>query len=173
MRFIQLTGLSGAGKTTIANAVQERLRQQGYQTEVIDGDVYRQTLCKDLGFSREDRYENIRRLSTVAAEKTKAGVITLLSVIHPYEEMRKWAADNYGAHTIWIHCPLETLLDRDTKGLYRRALLPDGHPEKLHNLTGVNDPYEVPVSPQLIIHTHEETIHDAVERLSSYILASL
>ncbi|MBV8253697.1 MAG: adenylyl-sulfate kinase [Chitinophaga sp.] len=173
MRFIQLTGLSGAGKTTIATAVQQQLSQQGYTVEVIDGDVYRQTLCKDLGFSREDRYENIRRLSALAAEKTKDGIITLLSVIHPYEAMRAWAASTYGAHTVWIHCPLNVLLQRDTKGLYHRAMLPDGHPEKLHNLTGVNDPYEEPVSPQLIIHTHEEAIENSVQRLSSYILASL
>lgn len=174
MIFIQLTGLSGAGKSTIANAVKELLQNDGYKVEIIDGDVYRKKLCPDLGFSKEDRNENIRRLGFVANLLASHGVISILAAINPYENIRKELSE-YGKHvkTVWINCDLETLISRDTKQLYKRAMLPIDHPDKIHNLTGVNDPYEVPVDPDLVIDTHLHNEVACSEALYKFIIGQL
>lgn len=175
MLLVQLTGLSGAGKSTLAGAVQSRLQGLGYRVELIDGDVYRQHLCRDLGFSRADRQENIRRLGFVGLTLARNGVIAIMSAINPYESARAEVRAMGGdlVRTVWVNCDLSTLQHRDTKGLYRRAFLPDGHVEKIHNLTGVNDPYEVPEQPDLSIHTHLEEEETCVERLLQFILAQV
>ncbi|MFB6456143.1 adenylyl-sulfate kinase [Chitinophaga sp. Hz27] len=173
MLFIQLTGLSGAGKTTIASLAAASLNNQGHPTKVIDGDVYRQTLCRDLGFSKADRQENIRRLSAVAAETAASGTIAILSAINPYEDTRCWVEANHQAYTVWISCPLDVLMQRDTKGLYKRAMLPDEDPLKIHNLTGVDDPYEIPVQPALMLSTHLESSTDSATRLVVFILQQI
>lgn len=170
MPFIQFTGLSGAGKSTLANQVKKALTQKGHQVEVIDGDVFRQILCKDLGFSKEDRHENIRRLSFVASLLSNHGIIVIVAAINPYDEVREEMREKYQAKTVWINCELETLQERDTKGLYRRAALPEGHPEKLHNLTGIGDTYEIPPNPDLIIHSHLENIEESSQKLINFIL---
>ena len=140
MLFIQFTGLSGAGKSTIASGVKAVLERKGYRVEVIDADIYRPILCPDLGFSKHDRIENIRRLGFVATLLAKNGVITILAAINPYELARKeLVANGTKVKTVWINCDLETLIKRDTKGLYHKALLPNNSPNKIHNLTGVND----------------------------------
>lgn len=167
LMIIQMTGLSGAGKTTIALAAKERMDFLGIPLEVIDGDVYRKTLCKDLGFSREDRCENIRRLGTLAHT---LDVPVIISAINPFASARLALRDAYGARTVWVDCPLPVLVTRDTKGLYRRALLPDGHPDKLYNLTGVGDAYEVPLEADLVLHTDLQTPEESVERLVGFIL---
>jgi adenylylsulfate kinase len=154
---IQLTGLSGAGKTTLANKVKLLLEQEQLLAEIIDGDVYRNTLCKDLGFSKKDRCENIRRLGKVAQEFSAAGAIAIIAAINPFEAVRNELAENYAAKTIWVKCAVEVLTQRDTKGLYKRAALPDEHPDKIHNLTGVNDVYEAPALPHFVIDTAGET----------------
>lgn len=171
MLFVQLTGLSGAGKTTLSGRVKLLLEEQGLKTVVVDADVFRRRLCPDLGFSKEDRNENIRRLGFVANLLATNGVIALLAAINPYEEIRRELRE-YGRHvkTVWIDCDLDTLVKRDTKQLYRKALLPDGHPEKISNLTGVNDPYDIPLDPDLIIHTGRLDVEQAADLLYRFIL---
>jgi adenylylsulfate kinase len=174
MIFIQLTGLSGSGKSTIANAVKELLRTRGYVIEVIDGDIYRKKLCPDLGFSKEDRNENIRRLGFVANLLASNGVISILAAINPYEEIRKELL-KYGGHvkTVWINCDIKTLMERDTKQLYKKAFLPEGHPDKIHNLTGINDPFEIPPEPDLVIDTHKLSEAVCVDMLLQFIIQNI
>jgi adenylylsulfate kinase len=171
MIFVQLTGLSGAGKSTLANAVKELLQEDGYKVEIIDGDVYRKKLCPDLGFSKKDRNENIRRLGFVANLLATHGVISILAAINPYEEIRR-ELSAYGPHvkTVWINCDLKTLIKRDTKQLYKRAMLPNDHPEKIHNLTGVNDPFEDPAAADLVIETHHSSEQESIRMLYDYIV---
>ena len=171
--LIQLTGLSGAGKTTLAQKVSEELAIIGLSSVVLDGDVYRKTLCKDLGFSYADRIENIRRLGALAYSYTLKGDIAIISAINPFEVGRRELQELYGAKTIWIDCALDILQERDTKGLYKRASLPDGHPEKLDNLTGVNDKYEEPRDADLRISTHLETVEQSAQRIVSYLKSGL
>lgn len=171
MIFVQLTGLSGAGKSTLATAVKEQLQHDGYKVEIIDGDVYRKKLCPDLGFSKEDRNENIRRLGFVANLLATHGVISILAAINPYEEIRR-ELSAYGTHvkTVWINCDLQTLMKRDTKQLYKRAMLPNDHPEKIHNLTGVNDPFEEPADPDLVIDTANSSEAESSKLLYDFIM---
>jgi adenylylsulfate kinase len=171
--ILQFTGLSGAGKTTLAQAVKEMLALRGIETVVIDGDVYRNTLCKDLGFSKADRCENIRRLGMVAAQAATDGNVVIIAAINPYESIRQELAQQYGAQTVWIRCSIALLAQRDTKGLYKRAALPDGHPEKINNLTGVNDVYEAPFQPRLTIDTAAEPPAASADRLYGFIMAQL
>jgi len=138
--IIQLCGLSGAGKTTIARSVQRKAAAYGTAIEIIDGDSYREFLCKGPGFSKEDRCENIRRLGFVASRLSNYGVVCIISAINPYEAIRNELSAAYTqVKTVYIDCAIDELIVRDTKGLYKRALLPDHHPDKLTNLTGVND----------------------------------
>ncbi|MBL7747504.1 MAG: adenylyl-sulfate kinase [Chitinophagaceae bacterium] len=173
MLLIQMTGLSGAGKTSIARLTIPLLEEQGLAAEVIDGDEYRKTLCKDLGFSKADRHENIRRLGKLAYDLTRDGKIAIIAAINPYEEIRNELKEKYAAKTVWINCSKEELIVRDTKGLYKRALLPDGHPDKVKNLTGISDVYEEPPSPDLTILTHTESADDSARQLFQFIIHSL
>jgi adenylylsulfate kinase len=174
MIFIQLTGLSGAGKTTLSYNVKRELEKYGLKTEVIDGDEYRTSLCKDLGFSKADRTENIRRLGFVGKTLARHGVIVLLAAINPYNEIRRELKENSPfVKTVWVDCNLEVLKERDTKGLYERAFLPKGHPKKLNNLTGVNDPFEIPEDADLIIKTDSETIAESTAKLLNFILENI
>jgi adenylylsulfate kinase len=172
--IIQFCGLSGSGKTTLANRVKLMLDERGLKCEVIDGDVYRKTLCPDLGFSKADRHENIRRLAFVAGVLAKHDIIPIICAINPYEEIRKEIANTYHqVKTIYIHCPMDVLIQRDTKQLYYKAMLPDGHPDKISNLTGVNDPFEIPAQPNLMIGTDRETVEASAEKLLQFILQAL
>ncbi|MEP6674021.1 MAG: adenylyl-sulfate kinase [Ferruginibacter sp.] len=168
--LIQLTGLSGAGKTTISLAVKKLLEANQLKTEIIDGDTYRKTLCSDLGFSAADRQENIRRLGALAHTFSKQGIIAIIAAINPFEIIRNELKEKYAAKTIWIRCDMKILLQRDTKGLYKRAALPEGHPDKLSNLTGVNDIYDLPYQPDLMIDSGTEDIDDSVNKLYQFIL---
>lgn len=174
MLFIQLTGLSGSGKSTIAIGVKELLESNGFRVEIIDGDVYRKKLCPDLGFSKEDRHENIRRLGFVSNKFAEHGIISILAAINPYEEIRK-ELSLYGPHvkTVWVSCDIDVLIKRDTKQLYKKALLPDDHPEKINNLTGINDPYEPPGAPSLVINTNSESEETSIRILYDFIVQQL
>jgi adenylylsulfate kinase len=174
MLIVQMTGLSGAGKSSLARAVQQQLRDAGFLVEILDGDEYRKNLCPDLGFSTADRQENIRRLGFVAHVLARNRVVALIAAINPYENARQALQQAYpNVRTVWVNCPLEVLRQRDTKGLYRRAALPDSHPDKLSNLTGVNDPFEPPQTPDLVLNTHEETLEQSAKRLLEFVLKSL
>ena len=169
--FIQMTGMSGAGKTTLARIVAERLRESGHKVELIDGDEYRAGLCSDLGFSKEDRNTNIRRLGFVSKVLARNNVISIISAINPYEGVRQeLSAMGSNVKTVYIKCPLGILKLRDTKGLYRKALLPDGHPEKIYNFTGISDPFEEPEDPDLVIQTDWEGIEKSARKLEKFIL---
>lgn len=169
--IIQFCGLSGSGKSTIATAVKEKLANKGVPVEIIDGDEYRRMICPDLGFSKADRNQNIRRLGFVASKLSKHKVVAIICAINPYDDVRQELKNNYeDVKTIYIKCGLDTLQIRDTKGLYKKAGLPDGHPEKINNLTGVNDPFDEPNEPDLTLHTDSETIEESVDQLAAFIL---
>lgn len=173
MPVILLTGLSGAGKSTLARALSARLQEYNYRVAIIDGDAYRNTLNKDLGFSEAHRRENIRRLLQVAEEKLQQGLLPVIAAINPYEDQRCEAVDLMDARVVYVRCALELLIERDTKGLYKRSLLPPGHPDKIENLSGLNDRYDVPVQPHLVIETGEETAARSADRLFNFVVALL
>jgi len=172
--YIQMTGMSGAGKTTIARAVEERLKKKGIKLEVIDGDEYRQNLCRDLGFSRKDREENIRRLSFVGKVLGRNNVVCIMSAINPYNSTRETVRNSIPeSKLVYIRCNLDTLKKRDTKDLYRRALLPDNDPDKVYNFTGISDLFEEPHMPDLILSTDEEAQKQSILRLEKFILKEI
>ncbi|SDH59203.1 adenylylsulfate kinase [Pedobacter terrae] len=173
MLLLQFTGLSGAGKTTLARLVDQQLTALGYSIRIIDGDIYRKTLNHDLGFSHADRLENIRRLGHVGYEFVQQGIIAVIAAINPYESGRQKLRELYNAKTIWIDCPIQQLILRDTKGLYHKALLPDGHQDKLYHFTGINDVYENPLEVDLYLNTQQLTEEEACKQLIHFILSQV
>jgi adenylylsulfate kinase len=172
VQLFQFCGLSGAGKTTLANALSDELQSRGFKVKVIDGDVYRQTLCKDLGFSRADRIENVSRLAAYAETLGEEFDFIFIAVINPYQEAREMLRQKHRAKLIWINCRVEVLIERDTKGLYKKALLPDGHPDKIYNLTGVNDTFETPVSADFTLNTDLLTVEESLRCALDFIIGS-
>ncbi|MBK5269635.1 MAG: adenylyl-sulfate kinase [Bacteroidia bacterium] len=168
--IIQFCGLSGSGKTTLALKAKEYFKNTKIDIEVIDGDEYRKFLSSDLGYSKNDRNTNIRRLAFVASKFSQHKMLPIICAINPYEELRREVALTYpDVKTIYIKCSLEELMKRDTKGLYSKALLPEGHGDKINNLSGVNDPFEIPDNPDLIIETDKETITESSRKLVEFI----
>jgi adenylyl-sulfate kinase len=153
--------LSGAGKTTISMTVADRLRQRGYRTELLDGDVVRRHLSKGLGFSKEDRDENIRRIGFVAGLLARHGVIVLAAAISPYREIRDEVRRGI-AHFIevYVNAPLEVCERRDLKGLYRKA-----RAGEIRGFTGIDDPYEPPLSPEVECRTDLESIDESAAKV--------
>jgi adenylyl-sulfate kinase len=155
------TGLSGAGKSTLANLAAEELRLRGLRVEVLDGDEVRTNLSKGLGFSKQDRDTNIRRIGYVCKLLARNGVIAISAAISPYREVRdEIRAQHDRFFEVYVKCPLETLVDRDVKGLYRKALKGE-----IANFTGVSDPYEEPFNPELVVESHRETPDQSLQRL--------
>jgi adenylyl-sulfate kinase len=154
-----LTGLSGAGKSTIASDLAPRLIERGHRVEVLDGDEVRTNLTQGLGFSREDRDTNIARIGYVAGKLAKHGVAVVVAAISPYREardkVRSSVADFVEVH---VAAPVETCAERDVKGLYARALAGE-----IKNFTGVSDPYEEPLEPEVLLHTERETVQESVQ----------
>ena len=172
--IIMLTGLSGAGKSTLSKNLQFLLREKGIDTEVIDGDEYRKHVCADLGFSKEDRKENIRRLGYVAAGFSAKGIVAIISAINPYQESRDDILNSYpNSQLVFVDCPVTTLIARDTKGLYKRSVLKDGHPDKVSNLSGINDNYDIPAKPDLYINTCKNNLKECTNRLAKFIIGRL
>src|SRR5688500_9708022 len=129
--IIQFCGLSGSGKTMLANKAKEYFNKQKINIEILDGDEYRRCLCSDLGFTKEDRHTNIRRLAFVADRFSQYDIIPVICAINPYENIRQEVTVTYAnVKTVYIKCSLEELIRRDTKGMYAKALLPDGHDQK-------------------------------------------
>ncbi|GAW87651.1 adenylylsulfate kinase [Bathymodiolus platifrons methanotrophic gill symbiont] len=157
------TGLSGSGKSTLAHAVEEKLYQLGLNTFVLDGDNVRHGLNKDLGFSDQDRKENIRRISESAKLMLEAGVITLTAFISPFKEEREMARSlmPHGDFIeIHCYCPLEVCETRDVKGLYKRA-----RKGEIKHFTGISSPYEAPVKPELKVDTNALSLEESAEQV--------
>src|SRR5260370_1933771 len=150
---VWFTGLSGAGKTTLANIVQEQLLARGYKVETLDGDIVRTHLSKGLGFSRADRDTNILRIGFVAKLLTRNEVVVLVSAISPYRVTRDQVRVDIGSFVeVFVKCPLEICIERDTKGLYKKALAGE-----IAQFTGVSDVYEHPLNPEIVVETANET----------------
>ncbi|MEP6750869.1 MAG: adenylyl-sulfate kinase [Bacteroidota bacterium] len=172
--ILQLCGLSGAGKSTLSGLVKSKLETCGIAAEIIDGDDYRKMLCRDLGFSKADRCENIRRLGFVASKLSAHGIVAIICAINPYNEIRSELVSSYkDVQTVFVDCCIPTLIKRDTKGLYKKALLPEDHPEKIFNLTGINDPFDKPSNPDLHLHTSLKRKETCAEELFSFIVQHL
>ena len=165
--ILWFTGLSGAGKSTLAHAVEEKLHQLGCRTFVVDGDNVRQGLCGDLGFSAEDREENIRRIGEVAKLMTEAGVIALTAFISPFKADRDRVRQLVpSGDFIEIYCAadLSVCEDRDVKGLYKRA-----RSGEIPNFTGISSPYEAPDNPELTVNTGAKDLETCVDEVLSYL----
>jgi adenylylsulfate kinase len=158
---IWFTGLSGSGKSTLSTMLQERLGERGRKVEILDGDIVRTHLSKGLTFSKEDRDTNIKRIAFVCGLLTRNGVVTISAAIAPYREARAWARHEIGNFVeVYVKCPIEVCRERDVKGLYKLA--DEG---KLKGFTGVDDPYEEPENPELVVKTDKETPTQSVQRI--------
>jgi adenylylsulfate kinase len=160
-----LTGLSGAGKTTLAGRLAPELRARGLRVEVLDGDEVRTNLSKGLGFSKEDRDTNVRRIGYVARLLARNGVAAITAAISPYAEVRGEVrraayADGSDFVEVYVECPLDVLAERDVKGLYKKALAGE-----IQGFTGVSDPYEAPPAPEVVVRTHEEAVEASAGRI--------
>jgi bifunctional enzyme CysN/CysC len=166
-RCLWFTGLSGAGKSTIANQVEQRLHALGRHTYVLDGDNVRHGLNRDLGFTDEDRVENIRRVAEVARLMVDAGLIVLVSFISPFRDERRMARDLFGPGDfaeVYVDTPIELCEQRDPKGLYAKA-----RAGELRNFTGVDSPYEPPLEPELHLHTEKESVDALARRVVEFL----
>ena len=160
-----LTGLSGAGKSTIAARVTQELIRHNFRTETLDGDAVRMNLSKGLGFSREDRDTNIARIAYVCSLLTRNGVIVISAAISPYAEARAKARETIGEFVeVFVKCSLDKTIERDVKGLYQKAL--DG---KIENFTGVSDPYEEPSDPEIVVDTEFETVDESIRKIFAFL----
>jgi len=155
------TGLSGAGKSTLSTAIEERLRTCGAEVELLDGDVVRTRLSKGLGFSKEDRDENIRRIGFVCELLSRHGTIAIAAAISPYralrDEVRKGICNFV---EVYVECPISVLADRDVKGLYKKALAGE-----IPHFTGISDPYEPPLNPEVVVNSSKETPEESLDKI--------
>ncbi|HEY6395563.1 MAG TPA: adenylyl-sulfate kinase [Candidatus Binataceae bacterium] len=157
------TGLSGAGKSTLANLVAGELRQRGHRVEILDGDEVRTNLSKGLGFSKEDRDINIRRIGYVCRLLSRNGVIAISAAISPYRDVRDEVRGHHERFfEVFIKCPIDILVERDVKGLYKKALKGE-----IGSFTGVSDPYEEPLNPELVIDSSLEQAEESLSKLLS------
>jgi len=159
------TGLSGAGKTTLARVVDQELRTRGVSVEVLDGDEIRTNLSKGLGFSKEDRDTNIRRIGYVCRLLSRNGVAAISAAISPYREVRDEVrrmieGDGAAFIEVFVKCPIEVLAERDVKGLYKKALAGE-----LTSFTGVSDPYEEPIAPEVLIESNREAVEFSATKI--------
>jgi adenylyl-sulfate kinase len=155
------TGLSGAGKSTLSNIIEEELRKRGLRVEVLDGDVVRTNLSKGLGFSKEDRDTNIRRIGFVCHLLSRNGVAAIAAAISPYREVRDEVREMIGDFVeVYVHCPVDICAKRDVKGLYAKAMAGE-----IPSFTGVSDPYEEPLNPEVVIDSSQETINQSVRKI--------
>ncbi len=162
---VWLTGLSGAGKSTIAQALGKELRARGMKVEVLDGDVIRQNLSKGLGFSKEDRDTNVLRVGWVAEILSRNGVAVVCALISPYRETRQKVRERIPNFVeVFVNAPLEEVIRRDPKGLYKKALAGE-----IQNFTGISDPYEPPENPEVVCNTAEEEVEESVQKVVSYL----
>ena len=167
-KVIWMTGLSGAGKTTIAKYLDEALYNKGYVAQILDGDNIRSGINNNLSFSEEDRYENIRRIAEVSKLFINCGIIIINSFISPTEEIRNMALEIIGKENfieVFVSAPLAVCEERDTKGLYAKA-----RRGEIKNFTGIDSPFELPEHADVTIHTDKQTIEESTSQLLEYIL---
>jgi len=158
---VWFTGLSGAGKTTISQVVAKKLKDAGCKLEVLDGDIVRTNLTKGLGFSKEDRDENIRRIGFVSNLLTRNGVIVIVSAISPYRDIRDEVRGKIGDFVeVFVNAPLATCEERDVKGLYKKA-----RAGEIKQFTGISDPYEAPLKPEIECRTDLEELDESVKKV--------
>jgi adenylylsulfate kinase len=158
---VWMTGFSGAGKSTITDALTQRLIAEGYDIEVLDGDIMRENLTKGLGFSKEDRDTNIRRIGFVAELLTRHGVIVIVPVISPYRAIREEMREKIGNFVeVFVNAPLAVCEDRDVKGLYKKA-----RAGQINGFTGIDDPYEPPTNPEIECRTDLEELSESVDKV--------
>ncbi len=155
------TGLSGAGKSTLANIIADKLKSAGHKVELLDGDEVRTNLSKGLGFSKEDRDTNIRRIGYVAKLLSRNDVIAITAAISPYAEVRDELRGQIGNFVeVYVECSIEELTRRDVKGLYEKALKGE-----IQNFTGISDPYEAPKNPEVTVNSEKETEEQSAEKI--------
>lgn len=167
-KMIWLTGLSGSGKSTVAKGLEKELFKRGFYVQVLDGDNIRTGICNNLGFSEEDRIENIRRISEVAKLFIEAGSITICSFVSPTQKIRKIAQTIIGDDDhigVFIDTPIEVCEKRDVKGLYKKA-----RAGEIKNFTGIDAPFERPTKPNLVVKTENQTIEESVQVVLDYVL---
>ncbi len=158
---VWFTGLSGAGKSTIADELTKQLLASGKKVEVLDGDVVRTNLSKGLGFSKEDRDINIRRIGFVSKLLSRNGVVAIAAAISPYREVRDEVRSEVGDFVeVYVECPLGELQRRDVKGLYAKAISGE-----IKNFTGISDPYEEPLNPEVVVHTETEEVEESAAKI--------
>lgn len=158
---VWFTGLPGAGKSTLAEQLASALRSRGFKTEVLDGDVVRTNLSRGLGYSRADRDTNVRRIGFVCKLLGRNGVVAIAALISPYREARdelRASMDNFVE--VFVKCPVDVLVKRDVKGMYCKALKGE-----IHGFTGISDPYEEPLSPEITVETDRERAEESLERI--------
>lgn len=167
--LLWFTGLSGTGKSTLAHAVEEQLHQMGHHTFVLDGDNVRHGLCSDLGFSKHDRTENVRRVSEMAKLFVESGVITMTALISPFRADRERARLTFPKEDfleIYCRCPLQVCENRDVKGLYQKV-----RTGEIKNFTGISSPYEEPIAPDLVVDTSQLGLEESVEAVLTLLRA--
>ena len=158
---IWLTGLPGSGKTTIAKALQPRLKESGFKVELLDGDIVRKELSPELGFTKQDREIHARRVVYLSKLLSRNGIISIVSLISPYRDFRRYARNetnmNNNFYEVYVKCSLGTCIGRDPKGLYKKALSGE-----IKDLTGLQDPYEEPENPEIIVDSERQTLEECV-----------
>ena len=160
---VWFTGLPCSGKTTIADELAGILKKKGLNVERLDGDIVRKDLTNDLGFSKKDRDENIRRVTFVAKLLTRNNVIVLATFVSPYSKRREKTRKEIGEFLeVYVKCPVEECIKRDVKGMYEKALRGE-----ITGFTGVDDPYEEPINPDLVLETHKESVEESVNKVLS------
>ncbi|MBN2066335.1 MAG: adenylyl-sulfate kinase [Candidatus Thermoplasmatota archaeon] len=158
---VWFTGLPCCGKTTIARKVAYHLKQKGYVVEHLDGDIVRKDLTSDLGFSKKDREENLKRVTFVAKLLTRNDIIVLATFVSPYKKRREQSRKEIGSFVeIYVRCPVDVCMKRDVKGMYKKALA-----GKIEHFTGVQDPYEEPDHPELMLETDKESVEESVDKV--------
>ncbi len=165
--ILWFTGLPSSGKSTLANEVEKRLMEHSIRTYILDGDNVRTGLCKDLGFSEEERAENIRRIGEVAKLFVDAGIVVLSAFVSPYRRDRdavRNLVEKGEFIEIYIKCPVEECEKRDVKGLYKKA-----RQGIIKGFTGVDDPYEEPLNPEIVVNTQENSIEECTEKILTYL----
>jgi adenylylsulfate kinase len=167
--IIWLTGLPASGKTTIAKALHPRLKELGFKVELLDGDVVRKELSPELGFTKQDRELHARRVVYLSKLLSRNGIVSIVSLISPYRDFRRYARSetntNKNFYEVYVKCSLETCIARDPKGLYKKALSGE-----INDLTGLQDPYEEPQNPELIIDTEKQPLEECTNVILGRVL---